>query len=78
MSVGENVYWTVHFEIRYNNEILKRNVDFKSTRKSSLNKVAKLEALSKTLSPVLIDKFEYTFFLVWKLLSSHQITVEVD
>ena len=51
----------LNFEIRYNNEILKRNVDFKSTRKSSVNKIAKIEALSKTLSPVLIDKFEDTF-----------------
>ena len=42
----------LNFEIRYNNEILKRNNDFKSTRKSSVNKIAKIEALSKTLSPV--------------------------
>ena len=37
----------LNFEIRYNNEILKRNVDFKHTRKSSVNKIAKIEALSK-------------------------------
>lgn len=50
------------FEIRYNNDILKRNVEFKSTRKSSINRVAKIDALIKTLSPVVIDEFGDIFY----------------
>ena len=48
------------FEINFNNDILNRNLDFKSTRNSA--KISKTEALNKVISENLAHEFKEIFY----------------